>query len=192
MKKKLLIAIFLILAYPAYLTLRVAATFPFTPERLIVEHELQKADLIVIPSGEMERVEYAFYLAREGYADTVLYSSGYIDKYQGYYISKNMVEGIDFFVATNSISTYTDAKLTVEFLKGFEAQKIILVTSPYHSYRVYQTFTKLIPDKELISIPVKDSFFSLEEARNNKDSFSRKAFRSEQLKYLFYALRYRI
>ena len=193
MKKKLLIAFTLMMVFPIYFSVRLLVTFPFTPESLIVEHHPKKVDLIVIPSGEMERVEHALYLAEQGYADTLLYTGGYLDRYKSEYISRNMVEGVSFIVKVDSVSTYTDAKITAEFLRNRgDIEKIMLVTSPYHSYRVYRTFSKVIPDKKLISAPVKNSFFSVEDARNRKDSFSRKSFRSEQFKYLFYAVRYGI
>lgn len=192
MTKKILklllgLIVFCIIVY----SVKLLISFPFTPDKLVVMHELESSDLIVIASGEMERVEYGFKLAKQGIADTIFYSSGYIDKYQREYISRNVVEGVNFISTTNSISTYTDAKLTKQFIKGKDIKKIVLVTSPYHSYRVYKTFSKVIPNVQFISCPVEGSFFNVQDVKD-KNSFSNMIFRSEQFKYLFYSIKYGI
>ncbi|MDD4527332.1 MAG: YdcF family protein [Candidatus Margulisbacteria bacterium] len=192
MKEKIrFVLLFLLLIFIVYVS-RILISFPFTPERLIFSHPLEKADLIVVPSGEMVRLEHAFKLAEQGYAPVVFYSGGYIDNYKGEYIRKLQVKGVELIVTSNSISTYTDAVLTKAFIKDKNIHKIILVTSPYHSYRVYKTFHKLIPDKKLISVPAVGSEFNVSDAKYKKNSFSQLSFRSEQLKYLFYAIKYGI
>ncbi len=192
MKKIILMILLLILLIPTIYVAKILIGFPYTPEQLIVNQPVQRADLIVVPSGEMERLEYAFSLAEQGYADKIFYSGGYIDNYQNEYINRLRVKGIKLVVMSDSISTYTDANLTKNFIKNKNINKIIIVTSPYHSYRVYKTFKKLIPDRELISVPVVGSAFKLSDAKYKENSFSQLAFRSEQLKYLFYAVKYGI
>jgi uncharacterized SAM-binding protein YcdF (DUF218 family) len=192
MKKKIILLLSPLFIIFFLILLKLLLSFPFSPEMLIVSQEPIKADLIVIPSGEMERVEQAITLAKEGYCNKILYTGGYLDKYKKYYIDQLLTKNIEFIVVTNSVSTYTDALLTKKFIQNKDIEKIILVTSPYHSYRVYHTFSKVITDKQLISVPVKNSFFNVVEAKNNKNSFSAQSFRSEQFKYLFYFFRYLI
>ena len=192
MKKFLALTFVFFLSFIFYHATRVIIYFPYTPSQLVVSQNAVSADLIVVASGEMERVEYAFELAEAGFADTIFYSSGYIEKYQREYISKNIVEGITFISTSNSISTYTDAVLTKKFIAGKNIKKIILVTSPQHSYRAYKTFSKVLPRITLLSVPVANSSFSLDDAENNNKSFSYRLFRSEQFKYLFYSLKYGI
>jgi uncharacterized SAM-binding protein YcdF (DUF218 family) len=192
MKKILLTILLIVLLVPTIYVGRILIGFPFTPEQLIVNQPVEKVDIIVVPSGEMERLEYAFYLAEQGYADKVLYSGGYVENYQNEYMNRLRVKGVDLVVLSDSISTYTDAILTKQYIQNRNIHKLMLVTSPYHSYRVYKTFTKLIPDKKLISVPVVGSAFKISDAKYKEKSFSQLAFRSEQLKYLFYAVKYGI
>ena len=192
MKKILLTILIIILLIPTIYVARILIGFPFTPEQLIVNQPAERVDLIVVPSGEMERLKYAFYLAEHGYADKILYSGGYVDNYQNDYMNRMRVKGVELVVLSDSISTYTDAILTKKYIQNRNIHKLMLVTSPYHSYRAYKTFTKIIPDKKIISVPVVGSAFKISDAKYKENSFSQQSFKSEQLKYLFYAVKYGI
>lgn len=71
-----------------------------------------------------------------------------------------------------------------------DINRLLLVTSPYHSYRAWWIFQKVLPAIEIISTPVPfdKNWFSLEELE--RGSKAEEVFRREQMKFLAYYLLY--
>jgi uncharacterized SAM-binding protein YcdF (DUF218 family) len=167
--------------------------YPWKPEQVVYGDRLKKADLIVVLDGEYyPRIDYAFKLVEEGYSDMIFYPS------LGYKQTRERIEErlpdfngkLNFHEGEGASSTFEEALLTRIFIKNNNINSLLLVTSPYHSYRAYRTFTNIIPEAEIISAPVpfKDNWFKLNNIEKNEEAL--RVIRSEQYKFIAYYLMY--
>lgn len=163
--------------------------FPFSTKKLLKSDKLKKADLIVFVSGNNKRSKYALKLLKQGYF-THLFSPGgepniktILQKFNNINSNNNLT----FNYYKNSDSTFEDAINTKKYIKGKNITNILLVTSPYHSYRAKWIFKKILPKINIISatVPIKESSFNPDHLKNKK-SISYRLARLEQLKFIFY------
>jgi uncharacterized SAM-binding protein YcdF (DUF218 family) len=136
---------------------------------LVCRREPEKADCIVILSGERgERVAYGVELYKKGFAPKIILSGGpgeagypesLLMKTQA--LSLGAGEG-DIILETDSRSTFENAVRVVDIAKEQGFQSILLVTSPYHSRRALIHFTRRSARKgiRIIPCPVEDSWFN--------------------------------
>jgi len=131
--------------------------------------DLKPADVIVVLSGEEnERVEYAAYLFREGWAkkNRIIMAGGPgVWKHSWASLMKEHAEylgiqGKDILLEDKSRTTEEDARFTKEILQKNGYISIILVTSPYHSRRASVIFEKVMgKGTKVLSAPVENSWF---------------------------------
>lgn len=142
---------------------------------LKISQNPQKADAILVFAGGVgesgkagqgyeERVDYAAGLYRHGYADKLIFSSGY-----AYFLEEALVMkavAISLKIPDSSIiledrakSTYENVKFTKEILDNNKMNSILLVSSPYHMRRALLVFNKVARDIKVICMPVPNSLF---------------------------------
>lgn len=173
--------------------IRLLVYYPYTPEDIVCARAPEKADAIVFLEGEHYiRIDRSFDLAEKGYAD-VIFCPGLLLKRNIDYIQQRLVEAgdsLEYLEGGGSSSTYGDAIETRRFIKGKSIESILLVTSPYHSYRAWWVFSKVLHDVEVISVPVpfENNWFKLEDVV--KGSFQYKVYRREQIKFALSFLLY--
>jgi uncharacterized SAM-binding protein YcdF (DUF218 family) len=98
---------------------------------------LEKADLIVVFSGESKRVDVGLQLAKVGYAGCVTVA-GAGERNLKPFIKKNKVTGdIRLIISDSCRTTFEDAVSTRDVVKKSNFKSIILVTSSYHLPRAY-------------------------------------------------------
>ena len=137
---------------------------------LKIVSKLQQADAIVVFGGgvgeggspgksTIERARYAAELYKDEYADYVIFSSGYVYKYND---AENMklialsagVPERKIILEQKANSTYENAKFTKEILDTYNWNTILLVSSPYNMRRASLAFKKLDKNLKIIYTPV--------------------------------------
>ena len=139
--------------------------FPFSTKKLLKYDKLQKSDLIVFISGNNERSIYALKLLEQNYSNHLFSPGGepeiktILQKFNNINSKNKLI--FDYY--NNSDSTFEDAVNTKKYIQDKDIKTILLVTSPYHSYRAYWIFKKILPDINIISatVPLNESTFNL-------------------------------
>lgn len=145
-----------------------------TAAPLITKDPLEKTGAIVVLSGgwekkgalgisTLERYHYGIELFQEGWAPIIIFSGGNLvgrPAEADEMADMALTEGFPYeaVISENSSeSTYENTLFTKKILKDKGISSIILVTSPYHTYRA----KKMFEDKQVkvISAPVPDSHF---------------------------------
>jgi uncharacterized SAM-binding protein YcdF (DUF218 family)/glycosyltransferase involved in cell wall biosynthesis len=131
----------------------------------------ERADAIVVFGGgvgetgspgksTIERAIYSAELYNDGYANRIIYSSGYTWKYNDaenmklIAVSKGVSEQ-DIILDKKGDFTYTNVKFAAEILRKNNFNKIILVSSPYNMRRASLVFNHIAKDIDVIYVPVK-------------------------------------
>lgn len=139
------------------------------------QDELRKADAILVLGGSVHRPQHAAALYREGYAPKVYVSKTLInpdrevlarvdiDLPPGYEINRRLLT--KYGVPDKAIWLYgNQLASTAAEAKAFghvfpKAERIILVTSPYHVFRAKLIFQRLLPDVEVLGTSTPDEPF---------------------------------
>lgn len=175
-RKKLLIAIVLFCLLVLCLAFTYQILLTRLAEFLIFKTDISPSDVIIILSGNTERLNYGIKLYKQGYASHIMINldSKFVLKCANIHLDwRNIIrqvresKGIPenaFFIVDGITSTYDDARFSLdEMLKnGFESA--IVVSSPYHMRRTRMTFDKVYK-KSGISLyysPVEKSWFQSE------------------------------
>lgn len=135
----------------------------------------RKADAIVVFGGgvgetgspgksTIERAAYSVDLYKQGFANRIIYSSGYTYKYND---ADNMrlfalsmgVANKDIILDREGNFTYENVKFVSEILRKNRFRSILLVTSPYNTRRASLVFKHIAPDINVTYVPVPDSDF---------------------------------
>lgn len=122
---------------------------------LVRSEKPQHADLIVLLGGDAEeRAPFAAKLYHEGYAKKILVSGSQFDReHNGSILQRNGVPSRDILFEDKSTSTKTNAINTAEILQQRRVERILLVTSWYHSARSYRTFHKFLHGETIVTVP---------------------------------------
>lgn len=176
-------------------------------EPLRVSQDPHKADAIVVFAGGVgesgkagqgyeERIYHAAELYRQGYADKLIFSSGY-----SYFLEEALVMkavAVSLKVPEASIiledkakSTYENIKFTKEILDNKKIDSILLVSSPYHMRRALLVFNKVARDIKVTCVPVPNSVFYVQPQKGWKKIKPEqvKAILHEYLGIIFYWVR---
>lgn len=167
--------------------------YPWNPEQIVYSEELSKADLVVVLDGEYyARIDYAFKLVEDGYSNKIFYPNLSYKQTRERIGEKLSDFGnkLTFFEGDGGQSTYEEALLTKIFCKNHNIKSILLVTSPYHSYRAHWIFSKVIPEVNIIAatVPFEDNWFNLDIIEENEEA--KRLVKSEQDKFFAYYLLY--
>jgi uncharacterized SAM-binding protein YcdF (DUF218 family) len=166
------------------LALAVAAGFVFAEQLLRVSHEPKPANAIVVLGGEpIKRARSAAPLLTNGFAPRVILSgTGDCEEnarlLKQFGVTTNIVE-----LECQSTSTQENALYTVKLLRERKCQRVIIVTSWFHSRRALSCFRKYAPEIEFISVPA---------PRTGPWKYERGYIAAEYAKIIVYAFRYGI
>jgi len=158
-----------------YLLLLKTSFVWFLISPLKISEEPQKANAIVVFGGgvgetgspgksTIERARYAAVLYNEGYADKVIFSSGYTyiynDAVNMKLIALSMgVPDKDIILEQKANSVYENVIFSKEILDKYKWKSILLVSSPYNMRRAFLVFNKCGADIKVIYTPVKKCQF---------------------------------
>ena len=147
----------------------------FAAKPLKVSSALGRADAIVVLAGGVgesgkagqgyeERVEYAVDLFKKGYADHLIFSSGFKYAIKEAEVMKALA--VSFGVPADAIileeqadSTYANIKLSSVILSGKNWKKAIIVSSPYNMLRASLVSKKIAPGMYFMYAPIPHSLF---------------------------------
>jgi len=146
-----------------------------------------KADCIVVFAGGVgesgkigqgyeERVEYAAELYKKGYANKIIFSSGYMYIFKEPLVMKALAisSGVPesaIILEDKAGSTYENVKFSSEILTKNNWNSILLVSSPYHMRRASSVFNKIARDIKVFCTPTPRSLFYL---HGGRDIYGRK------------------
>ncbi len=113
-------------------------------------------------------MQTAVELYKAGYANNLLFSSGYQYIFKEALIMKSLA--VSFGVPEHTIileksakNTFENVEYTKNILDSRKWNKILLVSSPYHMKRAYLVFKKIAPNIDVRCTPItKSLFYSLE------------------------------
>jgi uncharacterized SAM-binding protein YcdF (DUF218 family) len=176
---------------------------------LVVDNRPMPADaILVLGGGRGERLAAGLELYREGWAGRI-YISGPNEPGISRYLDPDASTRVEWMrrlavkqgVPENSImiilgpsSTYEEASMSKEIFLQSQFSRILVVTSPYHTRRAYQTFRRIYKDSgidvRVIAAPWETMRHRQGEWwRHESDTF---AILNETGKLIFYLLKYRI
>ena len=164
--------------------LAVVALFVFDNQLLRVVSPLQPADAIVVLGGEpVVRAQAAAPLLTNGLAPLVILSGqGDCEEnrrlLKAFGVRTNVME-----LECDSTSTQENALFTVKLLREHQCQRVILVTSWFHSRRALSSFRKYAPEIEFLSMPA---------PRTQLWKYERGYIASEYVKMIIYGVRFGI
>lgn len=113
---------------------------------------LYRADAIVVVSGDSDRMKQAINLYKQGYAPKLILSGaakeGFTSNALAMHIeaSQSGIPNEAVILEENANNTYENALYTKEIVLSQGMKNIILVTSPYHQRRVYETFKNMFKE----------------------------------------------
>lgn len=154
----------------------------FLAEPLKIKDRPQKADVIVVFAGGVgesgrpgqgyeERVKLAVELYKQGYAQHIIFSSGYTYAFKEPLVMKALAVSLgaaeDIIILEDKAkNTYENIEFTKEILEKKGWNKIILVTSSYHMRRAYLVFRKNAKEIKVFYTPIQNSLFYLHSKRD--------------------------
>jgi len=147
----------------------------FLAEPLRIDNPPQKVDAIVVfgagvgetgnpGKSTIERARYAAELYKRGYADKIIFSSGYAYTYND---AENMrlfaismdVPKRDIILEQKANNAYENVVFSKEILDKNDWHSVLVVSSPYNMRRVSMVFNKWCKEIEIFYTPVKKSQF---------------------------------
>ncbi|MEW6614385.1 MAG: ElyC/SanA/YdcF family protein [Thermodesulfobacteriota bacterium] len=142
---------------------------------LKIQETPKKADAIVVLAGGVgesgnagegyeERVETGVMLYKKGYAQDIIFSSGYVFVFKEPDVMKALAVSLGvpenhIILEKKASNTHQNVVYVNEILNQNDWKKLILVSSPFHMRRVSLVFDKVAPDKEVIYTPVAYSHY---------------------------------
>lgn len=111
---------------------------------------LSKADAIVVVSGDSDRIKHAVDLYKRGLAHKLILSGAAQEGFTSNALAMQLeasLSGIPneaIMLEEKATNTYENALFTKEIIKSQGLKSLILVSSPYHQRRVYETFNYVL------------------------------------------------
>ncbi len=169
-------------------------------DRLVVQDQLQPADVIHVISGLDHRADYGIQLYREGYGERLFFTGGWCSLIDGNHAERGQTRALQQGVPPAAIvidgsdvtSTYEEAVGLRDFIAAISqpVTSVIIVSDPYHMRRALWTYSHLLDEEiEIRMAPVPaDQTPYLRRWWTDRDS-RQKVWR-EYVKILYYHLRY--
>lgn len=145
----------------------------FAGNQLVVRHEPQVADAIVVFSGDGEssyinqsyqrRAVDAIQYFESGYAPLIILSSGKdqtfseVEIIRSVLINRGVPERAIKILDKYPRSTFENVTLVKKMLVEYRVKSILLITSPYHSRRALWVWRKVMPELVLLAPAVLDT-----------------------------------
>jgi len=121
----------------------------FLANFLVVDNEPQPSDAIVILGGDGSRLRPAMHLYDQGLAPRLVLTgfkkANWLRAAQKICPECRLAERPAVFLE-NSTDTHTDAQLSLQYCRESGLNKILIVTSPYHTRRVQFIFNDVFAD----------------------------------------------
>jgi uncharacterized SAM-binding protein YcdF (DUF218 family)/glycosyltransferase involved in cell wall biosynthesis len=150
-------------------------------EPLKLAEPLRPADAIVVfaggagesgqaGGGYQERVKQAVDLYRAGYAQRMIFSTGFVFAFQEGEVMRSLAidNGVPpdaIILETEAANTFENVTRTQQILYANGWRSALVVSSPYHMRRAMLTWRKQAPEMQGIASPVPSSQFYLREGR---------------------------
>ncbi|MEW6008516.1 MAG: ElyC/SanA/YdcF family protein [Candidatus Omnitrophota bacterium] len=147
----------------------------YIAEPLKIINNPNKADVIVVfaagvgesgraGQGYEERVQYGVQLYNKGYAEHLIFSSGYKFIYEEPMLMKVLAVSLGvpqeaIILEEKATNTYENVKFTDEILKEKKWDSILLVSSPYHMLRAGLVFKKNAKGVKVSYAPILRSLY---------------------------------
>jgi uncharacterized SAM-binding protein YcdF (DUF218 family) len=169
---------------------------------LIIQDELQPADLIHVIAGSDHRTDYAIQLYKLGYAKSIFFTGGWCTIH-GYYHGEHakrraLKQGVplDAIAAddTHVTSTYSEILRLEEFIKKsrLTIHSLIVVSDPYHMRRAQWAYRQVFGKEITLQMAPVPFALSPYQHRWWADQESRKMVEEEYLKFGYYIARYQL
>ena len=144
---------------------------PFAASRLIVEHPLERADIIFVLSGSAayrQRTALGADLYASGAANRIALSNDggragwsqdertnlpFFELARRELVSRGVPSDAIIQLPGEVTGTYSEATTFRDAAKDLEIRTVLIVTSPYHTRRAFNTFKKVMPDIEIGVVP---------------------------------------
>lgn len=172
-RKRILNSIFIILA--SYLLVFYTPLVWFLARPLKISQPPQNADCIVVFAGGVgesgkagegyeERVQYAVQLYKNGYAEHIIFSSGYMYVFKEPLVMKALAMSLGvpesaIILEDKAKNTYENIIFTKKVLESKRWNKVLVISSPYHMRRVAMIFNKNAKDIEARYTSLPNSYF---------------------------------
>ena len=167
---------------------------------LVIQDNLQRADVIQVIAGDDYRTDYAINLYQQGYGKQIFFTGGwcpYHNLYHGQHGKERAVKQgilIDAIAIDDSKvkSTYSEVVRLKEFIaqSRMPIKSVIVVSDPYHMRRARWTYKKVLGDGiEVQRAPMQFECSPLKQIWWT-DAESRIFLKNEYLKILYYYARY--
>lgn len=137
----------------AVLLLAGLAAWMFPEQVLTVDSGPVKADVLVVAGGFPDRAAYAAELFKQGEAPKILVTGYGDDVSNEHTLERHGVPKADIILESKSRTTRQNAEFSIPLLRQMGAQKVIIVTSWYHSRRALHTFEHYAPNIQFYSRP---------------------------------------
>jgi uncharacterized SAM-binding protein YcdF (DUF218 family) len=168
---------------------------------LIIQDDLQPADLIHVLGGDVERIDYGIELYKQGYGKKILFTGGrvelplvnatYSQLAQEYAESKGVPAEAILPDESMATSTYEEVLELQEILKNDSSlQSLIIVSSPYHLRRARWIFNKILGHHVKLQFAPVPFEKSRHKQRWWTNELSLQTVVNEYLKMPFYILKY--
>jgi uncharacterized SAM-binding protein YcdF (DUF218 family)/glycosyltransferase involved in cell wall biosynthesis len=114
--------------------------------------------------GAQERLRQAIDLYKGGYAQYMIFSSGYVytfreaESMRALAIDQGVPPSV-IVLEERATNTYQNVQFSLEILRDHKWRRILLVSSPYHMRRALLVWQKQAPDVEVIPTPATQSQF---------------------------------
>jgi uncharacterized SAM-binding protein YcdF (DUF218 family) len=169
---------------------------------LVVQDELQPADVIHVISGPDDRTDYAIQLYKEGYARHLFFTGGWCTFHNYYHGRHGRERALEQGIPLEAVaiddsrvtSTYAEVVRLKEFITHSQApvRSVIVVSDPYHMRRARWTYRHVLGDQvsiQMAPIPFDSSPY---QRRWWTDEDSRQYVKNEYLKMIYYYARYQL
>lgn len=145
MKKKLLLTIVILVAV-GYILISQKIPHKLLGIYLSPSDKLTQADAIIVVSGDDDRIKHAIELYKLKFAPKLILSGaakeGFTSNAKAMQLkaSRSGILNEAVVLEEKAYNTYENALYTKEIILSHGMKNIILVSSPYHQRRVYETF----------------------------------------------------
>ena len=156
MRKVILFIIFLILVIAIFGYYQAESGLTLIGRYFSPSDQLSKADAIVVVSGSNERFTHALSLYKEGFAPKLIFSGaaseGPTSNAKAWKIAaiKEGVPEADIITEEKATNTYENAAFSKGIILDKKFKQIILVSSPYHQRRAYESFKKVLKEYDVV------------------------------------------
>jgi uncharacterized SAM-binding protein YcdF (DUF218 family) len=162
-----------------------AAAFLFPRQVLTIDSGEKTANVLVVLGGGDGRAERAADLYHEGAAPAVLVTGFGDCESNVEVLIQRGVPAAAITAEPKALTTYENVTYSLPLLRRMHAQRVIIVTSWYHSRRALACFEQLAPDLQFYSRP---SYFEINPRNLNRAGYSEHV-NIEYLKILVYWLK---